>query len=1020
MEGALGLGTLVTGMYNDREPVIAPTGAIKLSRYVLLDRLASGGAGVVYTAYDPELDRRVAVKLLLPLESKSGDDTSAAVRLMREAQATARLSHPNVVSIYDVGTYDLEDGELARLTRDLENLDAAERIPQRRGVFVVMELVPGKNLRDWIRAGGHDAHEILDVFASAGEGLAAAHAEELVHRDFKPANVIVGPDGRARVLDFGLARLVSNQPEVETTTGGPPVAADDPTMPADAADEKPAVALSDMEATVEYPTDAVMVPGSEGMVEVKILQSRLTRTGTVMGTPAYMSPEQHRAESTDERTDQFSYCVALYEALFAARPYPGDTLDELAKQKDAGPPEPSGGQAVPAHVRRAVFRGLSPKVGDRFGSMRELLDELAFDPSARRRRWGLIGALVVAMGGSVFGLQTWQSQRSQSCESHANAFDEVWGQQAKAAVAAAFAAVDRPYAKDAWVSVERGLDDYTGQWVEQRKGVCVESVVRSELAPDAAGRRLRCLSQRRDALDELLVVLRGVDEEVAAHAIEAVDALPSLDACADDEGLLLGALPPDPGELEAVQATEAHLAGARVLRSAGKYSSALESAQKAVETSESLAHASTKARALLELAAARSSLAEYEAAEAAAREALLVAEAGGADDESTDARVRLVELVGYRLARHDEARRLADVTAARLRHRAVDDQIGRHAYNFGLLSYAQAKHDEAAEHLQGAVEFYTEYAGADSLEITRAYNILGASRLRAGDLAQARAALEKAVELRRAKLGAYHPQVAQPLNNLALVVLQEGEPEEALKLFEETLKIRSSAFDEDHELVSASLMNIGITLMDMGKYEEALPKIKRSTEITEKTYGHDHPIVADGLGNLGQLLNHLGRHEDALAHHREALAIRERVLAKGHDSLGTAHYELGESLMLTERPAEALAAYEAAERLIRQNRGDDAESLAGPVRGVGLAMLALGERETAVPQFERALKLDPIEGEATVSQGRALFGLARALEKKDPKRALELAKEAEAAFEGTHSKTVDGEAPARWVRGHGD
>src|SRR3954453_18295126 len=173
--------TLPLGPQPPRQPGEPLPRGSAVGRYVVLERIGSGGMGVVYAAYDPELDRKVALKLLRP--DRAGAVGEAALRLQREAQAIARLSDPHVVAVYDAGTL----GEQ---------------------VFVAMEFVEGRTLREWLKAEPRSWSEILKAFLAAGRGLAAAHDAGLVHRDFKPDNVLLGGDGRVKVADFGLARPV--------------------------------------------------------------------------------------------------------------------------------------------------------------------------------------------------------------------------------------------------------------------------------------------------------------------------------------------------------------------------------------------------------------------------------------------------------------------------------------------------------------------------------------------------------------------------------------------------------------------------------------------------------------------------------------------------------------------------------------------------------------------------------------------------------------------------------------------
>jgi serine/threonine protein kinase len=312
----------------DAARVLSPTLATPLKvgqtvgRYLVKGILGVGGVGVVYTAHDPELHRQIALKVV----RSDVDDPGARPRLLREAQAMARLSHPNVVTVYDVGTFEDQ-------------------------VFVAMELVSGQTLRHWLRPMRRRWQDVLKIFMYAGEGLAAAHHAGLIHRDFKPENVLLGNDGRVRVTDFGLARS---------------------TRPTNSA-------------AFAAITDA----GQPSALAV----STLTRTGMVAGTPAYMAPEQFRGGAADARTDQFSYCVALYEALYRTRPFPGTTLEELAQSVLEGAQNaPTQVGDTPAALWPIIKRGLSLERAGRFASMKELLGALESIGRAPRARMRLLAA----------------------------------------------------------------------------------------------------------------------------------------------------------------------------------------------------------------------------------------------------------------------------------------------------------------------------------------------------------------------------------------------------------------------------------------------------------------------------------------------------------------------------------------------------------------------------------------------------------------------------------------------------
>jgi serine/threonine protein kinase len=312
-----------------------------LGRFQIVASIGSGGMGTVYRAIDPELGRTVAIKVL----NEADGDPVARARLVREAKAMARLSHPNVVPVHEIGTG--------------------------TPCFIVMELVPGGTLRQWL-AEPRSIAEIVDAFEQAGRGLAAAHDAGLVHRDLKPENILRGIDGRVRVVDFG---LVAGMPE---RAGEIEVAPDSP------------------------------------------LEVSLTMTGLAVGTPAYMAPEQHRRESTDPRTDQFSFALAFYEALYGERPFAGATYREVVRNVLAGTVRPPS-KDVPAHLRAALLRGLAVDPAARFPSMTALLAALeeapapivVTSPGRRSRRLPIaIGGVVIAAGIGLAIAAPWSSTRA--------------------------------------------------------------------------------------------------------------------------------------------------------------------------------------------------------------------------------------------------------------------------------------------------------------------------------------------------------------------------------------------------------------------------------------------------------------------------------------------------------------------------------------------------------------------------------------------------------------------------------
>jgi serine/threonine protein kinase/outer membrane protein assembly factor BamB len=368
----------------ERRMFQAPKNPIRLSRYLLLRPLGSGGAGIVYDGYDPELARRVAIKVLRPGRRDSEAAARARARFVREAQSIARLSHPNVIGVFDVGTYSTADLDLEAL----QQLSKSRRVGHDDGVFIVMEVVDGGDVSSWLEAADRTWRQILDVFIAAGRGLAAAHASGIVHRDFKPGNVLVGKDGRVKVVDFGLALTYGTTDSSSGSHSG------------SFGDLSPRAG----ELSVGAPADTL---GPEA-------DARLTRTGALVGTPAYMAPEQHTGEPADQKADQFAFCASLFRALYRRYPFDGRTVDTLLDQKlrhEVAAPERSG---VPAWLRRILLRGLAAQPTDRFADMAALLAALANDPARRARR--ALRATAIPLVCAALGYSGWLFTRPGTVE----------------------------------------------------------------------------------------------------------------------------------------------------------------------------------------------------------------------------------------------------------------------------------------------------------------------------------------------------------------------------------------------------------------------------------------------------------------------------------------------------------------------------------------------------------------------------------------------------------------------------
>ena len=439
----------------------------RVGRYVVREWLGTGGMGVVHEAWDPELDRRVAIKLIRPRRKIS--PALLRRRLLREAQAMARLRHPNVVAVYDVGE---SDGQL----------------------FVAMEYVDGVSLRKWLHSKPRSVSDILEVFHAAGQGLAAAHAEGLIHRDFKPDNVLVAKDGKVLVLDFGLASWASSP-----ASGS-----------GDSSD-----GLAPAELSPEW------LNGSEDLDETS-----LTKTGAVLGTPNYMAPEQQRGHLVDARGDQFAFCVALWQALTGDLPYGQDTTRSLARAR-VGRLGKLQRKGVPARVERALRRGLAWRPEDRWPSMHGLLDAIA---SPKRARWWWAAVPVVLLGGfGVWWLDEDEGAATfKSCDEQAERASEAWNESVSASLGEALAGRSE-LARRSWPYLRGELDQWIAGWAEVDVELCERYGI--VVAPGLREQQLLCMDRALEQFELVVDLLESATVEEIEHSFELLSRLPEPAEC---------------------------------------------------------------------------------------------------------------------------------------------------------------------------------------------------------------------------------------------------------------------------------------------------------------------------------------------------------------------------------------------------------------------------------------------------------------------------------------------------------
>jgi serine/threonine protein kinase/tetratricopeptide (TPR) repeat protein len=751
-----------------------------IGRYVVLGPVGRGNMGEVYAAYDPELDRKIAVKLL---RARGGAATlDGRTRLLREAQAIARLSHPNVVVVYDVGTF-------------------------QDSVFIAMEFVEGHTLGYWLQAKPRSWREVLDVFLAAGRGLVAAHAAGLVHRDFKPENVMITKTGQVRVMDFGLAREEVRDVDASHAVGAMDIAARAAIV---AATINPAA----NEATVKLDDGAPQstVSGASG----GYLSLKLTRTGAMLGTPAYMAPEQFAGAGSDARTDQFAFSVALYEGLYGHRPFSGDNLPALMASVVAGTIVDAPENArVPSWIRRVLLRSLSPRIDDRFPSMAEMLAALSQDPAVRRRRWAAAATIVglgVAMAAGASRLSA--GQRAMCAGGPARA-GTAWGPDRHAAVERAFQSSGHKHAAQTFAATAGLLDAYVARWTSSYREACEATQVRGDQSAEVLDLRMECLNERLSSARALTEVFAAADQGVVDNAISAAGALPSPDRCADVAMLRAVVRPPDnPATRAEVAKLREDVAKVNALASAGRCDQARKVGEPVLLGARRLGYKPLEAEIAYALGGLFDTCLEPKEALADLEDAVMAAEASRHDEIAIEASAMLgsayVDLAhDVRLGR--QWVRLAEAILARFpNHPLLEARV---AACRAIVLGREGRFEDSLREETRVLDIRTRAFGASNVEVAMSHNNIATSLHDLGRDAEAAASIRRAIEIFATLLGEDNGRVALASLNECEILTALGRYEGARAAIKTALRIWRQQ--------GASAFYIGLGLLYQGKLELA-------------------------------------------------------------------------------------------------------------------------------------------------------------------------------------------------------
>ncbi|HEY7953815.1 MAG TPA: serine/threonine-protein kinase, partial [Polyangia bacterium] len=784
-----------------------------LGRYVLLGILGQGGMGVVWEAYDPVLDRKIALKLI--------PGASARGQIVGEAQAMGRIQHPNVVVVHDAGVHPAGDHDLT---------------------YVAMELVGGGTLKQWLENPSHSLEERLDRFLLAGAGLEAAHLAGLVHRDFKPSNVLLGEDGRVRVSDFGLA-LMSG----EASSGD----------------------------------------GSE----------RSPRAGT----PRYMSPEQLDGLPADARSDQFAFCVALYEAIFGAHPF-------APAGNDTPPPRPSGLEPqlpsprsrLAARLAPIIMRGLAADPSRRWPSMGELLAALGRARRRPGRRAALLATAILSALLAV-GAVGWQrAATSRACRRQAGAVDATWSSARRSSLAAAFGRLGA-LGTAVWPRLQAALDDWTSRWRALRLEECEADHDGASPSVSLSARR-ECFDRRLGELDGLVRALDGPDETVARYAVRAAHELTPPESC-------LSALPPSqassqPPARDRVTRVRAEIDHATALRLLGKLRPARDEAKRAADEAARIGWDPLSADAQLELGNGFMDASSAAPATDAFYRAWWSAETARDDALRFEATVGLFK-IGLQVSDYSGAERWVQTAKAIAHHLPADPaRAARLDFLEMRLALYSGKYHECIQTGEQGLRTALRAAPNTQLHVMILMNLARCEGAldhdEVGDTY-----LHRALAISEKINGHIDQQTASLLTDLGIHERHAHHNQAALTDYREALSIREQMAGPDDPNCAAVHNNIGNVLRDEGRYDDANREHERAIAIWTKAWGPDSPAVAAALNGLGRTAMAEGQPAKAEPLFRRALEIRKKKRPAGHPDI-LASMELVGQALLAQRKREAL------------------------------------------------------------------------------------------------------------------
>ena len=941
-----------------------------VGRYFIISHLGQGGMGVLYKAYDPDLDRQIALKFISVNKKGSQNQTRARSRLMREAQALAQLSHPNVVSVYDVGTFGDD-------------------------VFIAMELIEGITLSQWMRNRERDYRQVISLFLDIGQGLRAAHESGIVHRDFKPDNVIVGQDQRPRVVDFGLAGTIDGENDQSRKSVW-------------TEEQFQQLAQSDVDSSVDW----------HSISKRRMLHVRLTRYGTIMGTPRYMAPEQHIGLETNERTDQFAFCLVLYQALYGKLAFRADKKNQIRKAVLKGELESrTAHPPVPQWVHDVVLRGLSVVSCQRYPDMKSLLEELSKNPELEkeqlreiRRRATRVGGGAFLLSLAIFALLNVFTSEDALCSGADEQFNRVWNNKRARLAEAAFIGTGKPYAVSAWQHVQEHLLKYGQTWTAMHTAACRATRVTGEQSEELLDLRIDCLDRCLEKFDALAELFVQADSQIVEKSVQAAQSLRPLSRCANRTALSSPIKPPaDEKTKREVEKIQKSLARVQALENIGKIQAGLELARELFHNAREVAYEPLVASTQYWLGRIQEKVGDFEAAEKNQSQAYWKALAMGQDRLSAQAANSLINHLGYVQTKFKRAKQWKMNARAVIRRLGTEDVLLADWHtSVGSLHYAELKYKEALEHHQEALEIRIRLYGQTHPQVAESLNNVGACLDCLGDYTQAIGYYKRALRIRQNTLGPDHPDVGQSLYNLGFVSVEQGAFTQAILFFGQSRSIYERSVGIDHYVLGIIHSNLGGVFRKRKEFNLANEHYRESLRILIASLGPDHSDVATCLSLMGSLAEELGQHSLSRSHLTRALNIRQKVFGADHPKTAEAYAGLASLALATDRSEEGEALYNKAISIMEKHYGQDHPKIAGVLFERAKHLVKHGQKKAALRWLQRSMVICQSRTCDSFSVPQMRFLLAKLLwnQGRDKSGALALAQKAKVEFlllENTHN-----------------